>query len=90
MQALQLQSFNIARDVNALKENNVEGSIAVVLRNSNIPFLHSPVTCVDPALNRYSLECIHCKSYCRSQSCNCKKGSDWLKRWVAQHNIFKL
>ena len=28
---------------------------------------------------------------CRSQTCNCRKGSDWLKRWVeAQHNIFKL
>ena len=27
----------------------------------------------------------------RSQTCKCKKGSDWLKRWVeAQHNIFKL
>ena len=27
----------------------------------------------------------------RSQTCICKKGSDWLKRWVeAQHNIFKL
>ena len=26
-----------------------------------------------------------------SQTCNCKKGSDWLKKWVeAQHNIFKL
>ena len=26
-----------------------------------------------------------------SQACSCKKGSDWLKRWVeAQHNIFKL
>ena len=25
---------------------------------------------------------------CRSQTCNCIKGSDWLKRWVeAQHNI---
>ena len=22
----------------------------------------------------------------RSQTCNCKKGSDWLKRWEAQHN----
>ena len=23
-----------------------------------------------------------------SQTCNCKKGRDWLKRWVeAQHNI---
>ena len=27
----------------------------------------------------------------RPQTCKCKKGSDWLKRWVeAQHNIFKL
>ena len=27
----------------------------------------------------------------RSLTCNCKKGSDWLKRWVgAQHKIFKL
>ena len=27
----------------------------------------------------------------RSQTCNWKKGSDVLKRWVeAQHNIFKL
>ena len=27
----------------------------------------------------------------RSQTCNCKKGIDWLKRWTeAQHNIFKL
>ena len=27
----------------------------------------------------------------RSQTSKCKKGSDWLKRWVeAQHNIFKL
>ena len=27
--------------------------------------------------------------YSWSQTCNCKKGSDWLKRWVeAQHNIF--
>ena len=26
-----------------------------------------------------------------SHTCNCKKGSDWLKRWVeAQRNIFKL
>ena len=26
--------------------------------------------------------------YIRSQTCKCKKGSDWLKRWVeAQHNI---
>ena len=26
-----------------------------------------------------------------SQTCNCEKGSDWLKRRVeAQHNIFKL
>ena len=25
---------------------------------------------------------------CGSQTCNCKKCSDWLKRWVeAQHNI---
>ena len=25
----------------------------------------------------------------KSQTCNCKKGSDWLKRWVeAQHNFF--
>ena len=27
----------------------------------------------------------------RPQTCKCKKGTDWLKRWVeAQHNIFKL
>ena len=39
----------------------------------------------------------HCPFYiyrsvtCRPQTCKCKKGSDWLKRWVeAQHNIFKL
>ena len=26
----------------------------------------------------------------RSHTCNCKNGSDWLKRWMeAQHNIFK-
>ena len=22
-----------------------------------------------------------------SQTCNCKKGSKWLKRWVAQYNM---
>ena len=26
---------------------------------------------------------------CRSQTCNCKKSTDWLKRWVdSQHNIY--
>ena len=31
------------------------------------------------------------EGHIRSQTCKCKKGSDWLKRWVeAQHNIFKL
>ena len=29
--------------------------------------------------------------YMWPQTCKCKKGTDWLKRWVeAKHNIFKL
>ena len=58
--------------------------------DSNVHFEQVRIT-----LSSTSCKCIYttfnqlCLLTSRSQTCNCKNGTDWLKRWVeAQHNIY--